>query len=65
MAELDPEPAKEVVSEIKSKGGKAVAVPTDVSSRDSVKKMAETALKEFGHIDILVNNAGILRHRCI
>ena len=61
IAELDLEPAEEVVNEIKSRGGLAIAVPTDVSNRESVKKTVETTIKEFGQVDILVNNAGILR----
>lgn len=61
IAELDLEPAEEVASDIKSAGGMAIAVSTDVSNRESVKKMVEAALKAFGQIDILVNNAGILR----
>lgn len=61
IAELDLEPAEEVVNEIKSRGGLAIAVPTDVSNRESVKKAVETTIKEFGQVDILVNNAGILR----
>lgn len=61
IAELDLEPAEEVVSEIKTKGGSALAVSTDVSNRESVKKMVDAAVKEFGQVDILVNNAGILR----
>ncbi len=40
----------------------ARAVRTDISKAESVDKMAETALKEFGQIDILVNNAGIGGH---
>ncbi|MDO8690034.1 MAG: 3-oxoacyl-ACP reductase FabG [Dehalococcoidia bacterium] len=61
IAELDLEPAEEVVTDIKSAGGMALAVATDVSNRESVKKMVEAAIKAFGQIDILVNNAGILR----
>ncbi len=61
IAELDLEPAEEVVNEIKTKGGTALAVSTDVSNRESVKKMVDAAVKEFGQVDILVNNAGILR----
>lgn len=61
IAEMDPEPADEVVAEIKARGGAALAVGTDVSNRESVKNMVETAINEFGQVDILVNNAGILR----
>lgn len=32
---------------------------TDVSSRDSVKKVVEKTIQQFGNIDGLVNNAGI------
>ncbi|MDP2726897.1 MAG: SDR family NAD(P)-dependent oxidoreductase, partial [Dehalococcoidia bacterium] len=59
IAELDLEPAEEVASDIKSAGGMAIAVSTDVSNRESVKKMVEAALKTFVQIDILVNNAGL------
>lgn len=48
-----------VIGEIVAKGGKAIAVITDVTSESSTKKMAETAIEHFGRIDILVNNAGI------
>jgi 3-oxoacyl-[acyl-carrier protein] reductase len=53
------EGADRVVSEIKAKGGKAVAVQGDVSKQaDIVRLFAETK-KTFGRLDILVNNAGI------
>ncbi len=47
-----------VASEIKNKGRKALAVPTDVNIRDQVNSLVEKTIKEFGKIDILVNNAG-------
>lgn len=48
----------EVAADIaKATGRKALGVVCDVSSRESVKGMAELALREFGHVDILVNNA--------
>src|SRR5947209_5619413 len=37
------------------KGKYAVA---DMSRRDDVRSLAETALTQMGHIDILINNAG-------
>lgn len=48
-----------VVAEIKSAGGEAVAVKHDVTSGEQWEKVVETAVKEFGKIDILINNAGI------
>ena len=39
-------------------GGKAIAVPTDVSREDDVRNLAEQAVAEFGRIDVWVNNAG-------
>lgn len=44
--------------EIRSRGGKALAVPTDVRLADQIDNMVKATLKEFGRIDILVNNAG-------
>ena len=48
-----------VRTEIEKTGRKAIAVPCDVTSEESVKGAMETVLKEFGHIDILLNNAGV------
>lgn len=39
-------------------GGRAKAVPTDVSKEADVEQLAKTALAEFGRIDVWVNNAG-------
>lgn len=52
--------AEEVVNEIKSAGGHAIAVQGDVASESDVKRLFETALKEFGQIDVVVNNAGTM-----
>ena len=51
--------AEQVVREIESMGSKALAVKGDISSKESVQKMRDTALAVFNTIDILVNNAGI------
>lgn len=42
-----------------SQGGKAIAVPTDVTQPEDCQKLIETAVSTFGRIDYLVNNAGI------
>jgi NAD(P)-dependent dehydrogenase (short-subunit alcohol dehydrogenase family) len=40
-------------------GGKAIAVPTDVTQRDQCESFIRRSAQEFGRIDGLVNNAGI------
>ena len=45
--------------EIRDKGGRAIAVRTDVSRRADVEALVAVAVREFGGVDILVNNAGI------
>ena len=44
---------------IRQKGGRSLAVQTDVTSEESVSRMVNKAIEAFGRIDILVNNAGI------
>ena len=39
-------------------GGKSVGLRTDVTSRDSVRAMAEQVGNRFERVDVLVNNAG-------
>jgi NADP-dependent 3-hydroxy acid dehydrogenase YdfG len=45
---------------ITDKGGKAIAVTTDVTDKDQVKNLVDSAVREFGKIDVLLNNAGIM-----
>lgn len=52
--------ADEVVAEIKTAGGKAVAIKADNRDPDAVRAAVEEVATTFGAIDILVNNAGIL-----
>ena len=39
-------------------GGRALAVPTDVTDADAVRGLADAAASAFGGIDVWVNNAG-------
>jgi 3-oxoacyl-[acyl-carrier protein] reductase len=55
---LDGQP---VVHEIEATGGKAIAVHTDVSDRESTEAMARAAFEQFGRIDVLVNNAAYFK----
>ena len=58
-------PAEEVVEEIRSAGGRAVANGDDVSSTDGATRLIAAALDEFGRLDAIVNNAGVLRDRML
>jgi NAD(P)-dependent dehydrogenase (short-subunit alcohol dehydrogenase family) len=58
-------PAAEVVEEIKSNGGKAVANFDTVATVAGGESMVQMAVDNFGRVDILVNVAGILRDRMI
>ena len=51
--------AEAVVEAIRSKGGRAIAVPADVSLRQPVGEMIARVEQALGPVDILVNNAGI------
>ena len=61
VAELDRANAERTATEIRGCGRRALAVPTDVTSRQDLAALVEQTRAEFGRIDILVNNAGIYR----
>jgi NAD(P)-dependent dehydrogenase (short-subunit alcohol dehydrogenase family) len=47
----------ETLAAIEKMGRRAVAVPTDLASEADLKRLVDTAVKEFGGVDILINNA--------
>lgn len=51
---------QQLVNDIQSAGGQALAVATDVSRRDDVAHLVQQAIAQFGRVDVLVNNAGIM-----
>jgi|TARA_B110000263_G_C15248711_1_gene482993 NAD(P)-dependent dehydrogenase (short-subunit alcohol dehydrogenase family) len=53
------EPLEETISEAGVDDSRAIAVPTDVGSPDSVAALFEKAEATFGRLDVLFNNAGI------
>lgn len=57
----NPEAARQIVAEIEAKGGRAAAVPGDVSREADVAALFVAAVRAFGTVDILVSNAGIQR----
>jgi len=57
----DAGPAQDVVNEIRSSGGEAVASVDSVATPAGGKAIIQTALDHFGRIDILIHNAGVVR----
>jgi NAD(P)-dependent dehydrogenase (short-subunit alcohol dehydrogenase family) len=51
--------ADDLVAEIESMGGRALAVPMDVLDLHQVGPAVDTVVDQFGRLDILVNNAGL------
>src|SRR5881396_3677298 len=53
------EGAERVVGDIKSGGGRAIAVKANLAKKADIDQLFTETKKAFGQIDILVNNAGI------
>ncbi len=51
---------EKLANEIQASGGKALAIATDVTKRDQVKKLVDAAVEKFGGVDVILNNAGIM-----
>jgi len=58
-------PAEDVVKEIRSAGGEAVANFESVTDFKAAKRIVDCAIDNFGKCNIVINNAGILRDRMI
>src|SRR5579862_3389189 len=58
---LDAGPAQQVVREIESRGGEAVACTASVATPAGGLAIIDAALDRFGRIDILIHNAGNVR----
>lgn len=65
IADIDKKKAYDVASEVKSLGGKAMAIQTNVSNKESVGNLVESTIGTFNCVDILVNNAGVLHSTLI
>src|SRR5690242_39216 len=57
----DAAPADEVVREITTAGGDAMAAVDSVATPEGGQAIIDTALERYGRIDILVHNAGNVR----
>jgi len=49
-----------LADELSGSGGKALAVATDVTHRNQVKRLVDAAAQKFGRVDVMINNAGIM-----
>jgi glucose 1-dehydrogenase len=55
-----PGSAEEVVTAVRELGRRALAMRSDVSRPDDVRRVVDAAYRELGGLEVLVNNAGIL-----
>lgn len=58
VADIDPESAKTVASELTDQGTDAISIVADVTNKTSVGAMMQSAVDRWGSIDVLVNVAG-------
>jgi NAD(P)-dependent dehydrogenase (short-subunit alcohol dehydrogenase family) len=54
------EPLAETAELVERGGGRALAIPGDVTAADAVTRVVSTAESQLGPIDILVNSAGVV-----
>lgn len=59
LAARSDEALDSCVAEIARDGGEAISVYCDVTKREDLERLAETAITRFGRIDTWVNNAGL------
>src|SRR5512135_916556 len=52
---------EQLADEIRTLGGEALPIVTDISQPEQIEHMVKSALDAFGRIDILFNNAGFGR----
>ena len=62
VAEIDPVSGAETQRRVRSAGGEALWVETDVTDAGSVRAALDKAVDRFGRLDVLYNNAGGSTH---
>jgi NAD(P)-dependent dehydrogenase (short-subunit alcohol dehydrogenase family) len=63
--DVDPDAAKQAVTELTALGGQAVAEVAAVGEAEAAERLVGRAVEEFGRIDVMVCNAGVLRDRVL
>ncbi len=51
-----------LADELTSRGGKALAIATEVTDPDQVQRLVDAAVETHGRIDVMLNNAGLMPH---
>ena len=51
-----------LADELNRGGGKVLAITTDVTQLDQVKRLVDSAVQTYGRIDVMLNNAGLMPH---
>jgi NADP-dependent 3-hydroxy acid dehydrogenase YdfG len=51
---------RKLAEELSVSGPRALAVTVDVTDREQVRRLVNTAVETFGRIDVMVNNAGLM-----
>ncbi|GIP21206.1 SDR family NAD(P)-dependent oxidoreductase [Paenibacillus sp. J22TS3] len=59
VADFNEEAGQKVVETIKSQGGEAIFVKTDVTRFEDVEALVNQAVETYGRLDVMFNNAGI------
>jgi dihydroanticapsin dehydrogenase len=59
VAERNAETAESTAHGIAQRGGRALAIPTDVADEAGIRRMVAEGVKAFGPITLLVNNAAV------
>ena len=49
-----------LADELTASGGKALAIATDVTHCDQVKRLVDAAVQTYGRVDVMINNAGLM-----
>ena len=59
LASRSADEVERTAAEVRARGGRALPLPTDVTSRAAVEELVSRTLDETKRLDILVNNAGV------
>lgn len=60
LASRSTDQLEAAADEVRGRGRRALAVPTDITDEAAVEALASRVVSEFGRVDVLVNNSGVL-----